>query len=67
MKYLTFLDYSDLEASGKSVEAKLDVKDREIAYLREKDAVKEDTIAGLIDMVSDLTSKVDGLIKDKKR
>ena len=26
MKYLTFLDYSDLEASGKSVEAKLEEK-----------------------------------------
>lgn len=34
-KYLTFLDFSGLEASGKSIEAKLEEKDREIAYLRE--------------------------------
>jgi integrase len=66
MKYLTFLDYSDLEASGKSVEAKLDVKDREIAFLREKDAVKEDIMAGLSDKVLDLTRKVDELMKDGK-
>lgn len=36
MKYLTFLDYSDLEATGKSVEAKLDAKDKEIAFLQER-------------------------------
>jgi hypothetical protein len=36
MKYLTFLDYTMLEATGRSIEAKLSEKDREIAGLREK-------------------------------
>jgi hypothetical protein len=36
MKYLTFLDYTTLEATGKNIEAKLSEKDREIAGLREK-------------------------------
>jgi integrase len=36
MKYLTFLDYTTLEARGKSIEANLREKDREIAGLKEK-------------------------------
>jgi integrase len=36
MKYLTFLDYTTLEARGKSIEANLREKDREIAALKEK-------------------------------
>ena len=36
MKYLTFLDYTDLEATGKNVEAKLEEKDREIAFLKQR-------------------------------
>jgi integrase len=36
MKYLTFLDYTALEATGKSIEANLREKDREIAGLKEK-------------------------------
>jgi integrase len=36
MKYLTFLDYNTLEARGKSIEAKLQEKDREIYSIREK-------------------------------
>jgi len=36
MKYLTFLDYTTLEATGKNIEAKLSEKDREIAGLKEK-------------------------------
>ncbi len=59
MKWLTFLDFSGLEKTGKDIESKLEVKDREIAILREKDALKEDTIAGLIDEVHDLTRRVD--------
>ncbi|MGB5090931.1 MAG: tyrosine-type recombinase/integrase [Nitrososphaeraceae archaeon] len=55
MKYLTFLDYSRLEATGKNVEAKLEEKDREIAYLRDRDTDKEDTIKYLSDTVLKLT------------
>jgi integrase len=36
MKYLTFLDYTTWEARGKSIEANLQEKDREIAGLKEK-------------------------------
>ena len=36
MRYLTFLDYSRLEATGKSVEARLASKDREIADLQKE-------------------------------
>jgi integrase len=36
MKYLTFLDYTTLEARGKSIEANLQEKDREIAALKAK-------------------------------
>lgn len=36
MKYLTFLDYSTLEARGRGIEAKLREKDRELHDLKEK-------------------------------
>jgi integrase len=36
MKYLTFLDYTTLEATGKNIEAKLQEKDKQIHTLREK-------------------------------
>jgi hypothetical protein len=36
MKYLTFLDYTTLEAAGKNIEANLRQKDSEIAGLKEK-------------------------------
>jgi hypothetical protein len=36
MKYLTFLDYSILEARGKSIEAKLREKDQEMDLMKEK-------------------------------
>ncbi len=36
MKYLTFLDYTTLDAASKSVEAKLSEKDQEIEALKQK-------------------------------
>jgi hypothetical protein len=36
MKYLTFLDYTAVEARGKSIEAKLSEKDREMRAIKEK-------------------------------
>ena len=35
MKYLTFLDYTTLQATGKNIEAKLQEKDIEIQNLRQ--------------------------------
>jgi hypothetical protein len=34
MKYLTFLDYSELETTGKNIEAKLEEKDRDSIFER---------------------------------
>ena len=36
MKYLTFLDYTTLEARGKSIESKLSEKDREMQAMKQK-------------------------------
>jgi integrase len=41
MKYLTFLDYTTLDAAGKNVEAKLSEKDKEIESLKQKIAEME--------------------------
>jgi integrase len=65
MKYLTFLDYSHLEARGKNVEAKLEEKDREITYLRDRDTDKEDTIKHLSDLYFELLREVKELKKTR--
>jgi len=41
IRYLTFLDYTSLESAGKNIEAKLEEKDKEIAYLRQRDLKRE--------------------------
>jgi integrase len=41
MKYLTFLDYTTLDAAGKNVEVKLSEKDKEIESLKQKMAEME--------------------------
>ncbi len=51
MKYLTFLDYTTLQATGKSIEAKLSEKDREIAGLKER---YDEEITILKEAVSDM-------------
>lgn len=48
MKYLTFLDYTTLEARGKGIEAKLREKDRELYHIKEKyeseiESIREET------------------------
>jgi hypothetical protein len=65
MKYLTFLDYTTLEAIGKSIEANLQEKDREIEELRHNDKVKEDALATLSDQVMKLMVEVQELKKQK--
>ena len=44
MKYLTFLDYTTLEATGKNIEAKLREKDREMQALKDKYELELETI-----------------------
>jgi integrase len=48
MKYLTFLDYTTLEARGRSIEAKLREKDREMQAMKDKyeseiEAIRDET------------------------
>jgi integrase len=58
MKYLTFLDYTTLEATGKNIEAKLTEKEKEIQLLRQRDSVNTDAIANLSDQVMKLMTEV---------
>lgn len=63
MKYLTFLDYTTLESTGKSIESKLSEKEKEIQLLRQRDSVNTDAIANL----SDQLMKVIAEVKEMKR
>jgi hypothetical protein len=58
MKYLTLLDYTTLEATGKSIEAKLSVKEKEIQLLRQRDSMNADASASLSDNIQELKAKV---------
>jgi hypothetical protein len=58
MKYLTFLDYTTLEATGKNIESKLSEKEKEIQLLRQRDSVNTDAIANLSDQVMKLMAEV---------
>ena len=51
MKYLTFLDYSTLEATGKNIESKLEGKDKQIKSMKAK---YDEDIAVLKDAVADM-------------
>ena len=65
MKYLTFLDYTMLEATGKNIEAKLSEKETEIHLLRQRDSVNTDAIANLSDQVMKLMVEVQQLKKQQ--
>jgi integrase len=58
MKYLTFLDYTTLETTGKNIESKLSEKEKEIQLLRQRDSVNTDAIANLSDQVMKLMAEV---------
>jgi integrase len=47
MKYLTFLDYSTFEATGKNIEAKLSEKENEIQLLRQRDQIKDQELQSM--------------------
>ena len=59
MKYLTFLDYSTLEATGKNIEAKLSEKEKEIQLLRQRDSMNTDAIAGLSDQLAKVMQEIE--------
>jgi hypothetical protein len=59
MKYLTYLDYSTLEATGKNIESKLSEKEYEIKLLRERDAMNTDAISALSDQLSHVMKEIE--------
>ena len=61
MKYLTFLDYTTLEATGKNIEAKLTEKEREIQLLRQRDSMNTDAIKNLSDQMMAMMKEVEEL------
>jgi hypothetical protein len=63
MKYLTFLDYTTLEATGKNIEAKLSEKEKEIQLLRQRDSMNADAISSLSDRMQELMVKIQELEK----
>jgi hypothetical protein len=63
MRYLTFLDYSALEEAGKSIEARLVEREKEIFHLKQNDVSNSDAIAALGDMYSQLVKEVAELRK----
>ena len=64
MKYLTFLDYTTLEATGKNIEAKLSEKEKEIQLLRQRDSMNTDAIANLSDKMMKMMQEIE-LLKNK--
>ena len=65
MKYLTFLDYTTLEAAGKNIEAKLSEKEKEILLLRQRDSMNTDAIATLSDQMTKILQEIEVLKKQK--
>jgi integrase len=63
LKYLTFLDYSTLEATGKNIEAKLSEKEKEIQLLRQRDSMNTDAIAQLSDQMMKMIQEIEILKK----
>jgi integrase len=61
MKYLTFLDYTTLEATGKNIEAKLSEREKELQLLRQKDSVNTDAIQNLSDQLIKVIAEVQEL------
>lgn len=59
MKYLTFLDYTMIEATGKNIEAKLSEKEKEIQLLRQRDSINTDAIAGLSDQLAKVMQEIE--------
>jgi integrase len=66
MKYLTFLDYTTLESTGKNIEAKLSEKEKEIQLLRQRDSVNTDAIATLSDQLTKVMQEIEILKKQQR-
>jgi integrase len=66
MKYLTFLDYSILETTGKNIEEKISKREKEIQLLLQRDSVNTDAISNLSDQVMKLMEEVQDLKKQNE-
>ncbi len=66
MPYLTFLDYSVLEIAGKSVDVRLEQKDRELARLRQDNKENKDAYLQLSDMVMKMSKELQELKEQRK-
>ncbi len=58
MRYLTFLDYHLLDNTSKNIEAKLEEKEKELSYLRERDLKHEIEMKAM----NDRLAKIDGIV-----
>ena len=65
--YLTVLDRGFLEATGKSIEAKLEAKDKQIGQLIEKYANRDDVIRDLSDTVIQMKKELDELRNEPRQ
>jgi integrase len=63
MKYLTFLDYTTLKNSSRSIEVKLEEKEQEISYLRQDNKENKDAYLQLADTVMKLSKELQELKK----
>ena len=66
MKYLTFLDFEQLETTGKNIELKLEEKDRELAYLRYAGMENKELMTEMSDRLIKLTQQVEELQRKSK-
>ncbi len=58
MKYLTFLDYTTLEATGKNIEAKISEKENEIQLLRQRDQIKDKEMKEMKEQIETIMSSL---------
>jgi integrase len=63
MKYLIFLDYTTLEATGKNIETKLSEKEKEIQSLRKQQQERDDALTSLSDQVMKLMKEMEEMKK----
>lgn len=56
--YLTFLDYTELEARGVDMQSRLEAKEKDILALKHQDGVNTDAIANLSDQVIRLANEL---------
>jgi hypothetical protein len=65
MKYLTFLDYTTLESTGKNIEAKLSEKDKEVQLLKEQVSSMQSAQKEILELLKDPDKLLAALKQDK--